>query len=84
MSILIFLIFGVVVGWLASVLLKTEGKQGLVGDLILGVIGSFLGGLLMNVLGEPGVTGFNLYSFMVAIIGSIVFVLGGRALLRMM
>lgn len=81
MSLLIFLIFGAIVGWLASMLVGSNSSQGLIGDIILGIIGSAVGGWLMQRFGEAGVTGFNLYSILVGVVGAIVFVFVGRMLL---
>jgi uncharacterized membrane protein YeaQ/YmgE (transglycosylase-associated protein family) len=44
----------------------------------MGIIGSIVGGFLMGLIGQSGVTGFNLYSFIVAIIGAIVVIYFGR------
>ncbi len=49
-ALILFLLIGIVAGWLASTLMKGRGL-GLVGNLIVGVIGAFLGGVLFNVLG---------------------------------
>lgn len=78
MSILIWIVFGAIVGWLASML--TSSSNGLLGNIVLGVIGAFIGGILMNMLGYTGVTGFDLYSVLVAVLGAIVVVAIGRVL----
>ena len=80
MNFLIWIIFGGLVGWVASIIMKTDRSQGLVLDVILGVVGAFVGGFIMNMFGSPGVTGFNLYSFIVAIIGAVVLIWLGRVL----
>ena len=72
MNILIWLIFGALVGWLASIIMSTDAEQGAIGNIIVGVLGAFLGGIVMNVFGQSGVTGFNLYSTLVAILGSVI------------
>ena len=77
MSILIWIIFGAIVGWLASII--TSSSNGLVGNILLGIVGAFIGGILMNMLGYTGVTGFDLYSVLIAILGAIVVVAIGRA-----
>ena len=77
MSILIWIIFGAIVGWLASIV--TSSSNGLVGNILLGIVGAFIGGILMNMLGYTGVTGFDLYSVLIAILGAIVVVAIGRA-----
>jgi uncharacterized membrane protein YeaQ/YmgE (transglycosylase-associated protein family) len=76
MGIILWIIFGGIAGWLASVLMKSE--RGVIFDVILGIIGAFIGGIIMNFLGQPGVTGFNLYSFIVAIIGAVILIVIGR------
>ena len=80
MGIIIWIIFGALTGWIASVIMKTNYKQGFVMDVIMGILGSVLGGFLMNLVGESGVTGFNLYSLLVAVIGSVVVIYFGRML----
>lgn len=80
MNILAWVLLGVVAGWLASVIMKTNATQGPVMDIVLGVVGAFIGGFLMNSIGSPGVTGFNLYSIAVATVGAIVLIALGRVL----
>lgn len=69
MSILIWIIFGAIVGWIASAIMGTS--EGLIADILLGIVGSVLGGWLMSLLGKGGVSGFNMYSFLVAILGAV-------------
>lgn len=80
MGIIIWLIFGALVGWIASMIMGTNSQQGLFTDIIVGIIGAFIGGWIANYFGEAGVTGFNLYSFVVAILGAIVLIAIVRAL----
>lgn len=82
MNILLWIIFGAIAGWLASIIMGTSAKQGLVGDILLGIVGAVIGGFVMNLLGAPGTTGFNLYSFLVAIGGAIALIAIGRAVYR--
>lgn len=72
MSILLWIIFGAIVGWVASMVMGTS--EGLVLDIILGIVGAVLGGWLMSFLGKSGVTGFNLYSFLVALLGAVILI----------
>ena len=69
MGILIWIVFGAVVGWLASVVMKGSGI-GLVGNIIVGILGSFLGGFISSSLLGVGITGFNLVSLIIAFLGS--------------
>lgn len=70
MSILWFLVVGLVAGWLAGVLVK-GGGFGLIGDLVVGVIGAFFGGFLFNTFGVS-IGGGLLGSIVVATVGAIV------------
>lgn len=78
MSILIWIIFGALVGWVASMVMSSDG--GLIWDIIIGIIGSSLGGWLMSFLGKGGVNGFNMYSFLVALLGAVVLIAIVRAI----
>jgi uncharacterized membrane protein YeaQ/YmgE (transglycosylase-associated protein family) len=71
MSIIAWLILGLVAGFIASKLYAGSG-QGVVIDIVLGIVGAVVGGFLFNMLGGAGVTGFNLYSMFVAVIGAVV------------
>lgn len=76
MGILSWIIFGAIAGWLASILLKTNDQQGALGNIIVGIIGATIGGWLSGFLFDGmGVTGFNLESFIVAVVGAVVFLL---------
>ncbi|MFI4964398.1 MAG: GlsB/YeaQ/YmgE family stress response membrane protein [Caulobacterales bacterium] len=71
MSILAWIILGLVAGFIASKLVNRTGS-GIVMDLVLGVVGAFVGGFLFTRFGAAGVTGLNLYSILVAIVGAVV------------
>jgi uncharacterized membrane protein YeaQ/YmgE (transglycosylase-associated protein family) len=72
MDILLWIIFGGIVGWISSMIMGTDAQQGLLGNIIVGIVGAVLGGFIMGAFGQSGVTGFNFYSFFVSILGSIV------------
>ncbi len=82
MSFLLWIIFGALAGWVASLIMKTDGQQGALMNIIVGIVGAFLGGFLFEQFGATGVTGFNLYSLLVAIIGAIVLIWIVRAVRR--
>jgi uncharacterized membrane protein YeaQ/YmgE (transglycosylase-associated protein family) len=82
MNFLVWIIFGAIAGWIASIVMKTNDKQGLVKDVIMGVVGAFVGGWVFSLFGAQGVTGFNLYSFFVAIIGAVIVIGIGRMLFK--
>lgn len=74
MGILLWIIFGGIAGWVASLIMNTDAQQGIGMNIVVGIVGAVLGGWLMSVIGSTGVTGFNLYSFLVAIIGAVVLI----------
>lgn len=71
MSILAWLILGLIAGFIASKLVNKSGS-GLVLDIVLGVVGAIVGGYLFTFFGADPVTGLNIYSMVVAVIGAIV------------
>jgi uncharacterized membrane protein YeaQ/YmgE (transglycosylase-associated protein family) len=81
MSILAWIVLGLVAGFIGSKIVNKQG-QGLVMDIVLGIIGALLGGYLFNVIGHAGITGFNLYSMFVAVIGAVIVLLLYHALVR--
>ena len=80
MGIILWVIFGGIVGWVASLIMKTDSQQGIVMNIVIGVIGAIVGGWFMTFIGESTITGFNLYSFLVALVGAVVFIAGVKAL----
>ena len=71
MSIIGWIILGLIAGFIASKIVNKQG-EGFIGDLILGVIGAVVGGWLFAQFGYQGVSGVNIYSMFVAIIGAII------------
>lgn len=72
MDLVLWLVFGAIVGWLASMIMGTDAQQGWLGNIVVGIVGAVLGGLIMNAFGQSGATGFNFYSFAVSVLGAIV------------
>ncbi|KND50914.1 MAG: Transglycosylase associated protein [Parcubacteria bacterium C7867-007] len=70
MGILLWVVFGAIAGWIASMIVKSD--QGLLLDIVVGIVGALIGGWVMNLLGYDGVSGFNVYSMAVAILGSVI------------
>jgi len=86
MGILAWLIIGGVAGWLASIVMKTNARQGTILDIIVGIVGAFIGGFVLSFLnlggtGSAGITGFNLPSLATAFIGAVI-LLGLLRLIR--
>lgn len=82
MNLLLFIVLGGIAGWLASIIMKTNDRQGILLNVLIGVIGAFLGGLLFSLFGARGVTGFNLWSLLVALVGAVVLLGIARAVRR--
>ena len=71
MTVLTWIVLGLIAGFIASKIYTNHG-QGPLMDIVLGIVGAFAGGWLFNMFGEPGVTGFNIWSVLVSIIGAVV------------
>jgi len=82
MGIILWIIFGALVGWIASLIMKTDAQQGGVLNIVIGIIGAIVGGWLMSFFGESGVSGFNVYSFAVALLGAVVLIMTVKAVRR--
>jgi len=80
MGIILWIIFGGLVGWIASAIMGKS--EGVLMDIIIGVVGAVIGGWIMSAIGQTGVSGFNLYSFLVALLGAVVLIAVVRALRR--
>jgi uncharacterized membrane protein YeaQ/YmgE (transglycosylase-associated protein family) len=71
MSILAWIILGLIAGFLGSKIVNKTG-EGIFLDIILGIVGAVVGGWLFARFGAAGVSGLNLYSLLVAVVGSVV------------
>jgi uncharacterized membrane protein YeaQ/YmgE (transglycosylase-associated protein family) len=70
MSIISWLILGLIAGFIGSKLVNKQGA-GMLLDIVLGIVGAIVGGLVFNAFGAEGVSGLNIYSMIVAVIGSV-------------
>ena len=80
MSIIAWVVLGLVAGFIASKLVNKTG-EGTILDIVLGVVGAVVGGFLFNLVGATGVTGFNIWSMCVAVLGAVVVLVVKHALL---
>ena len=71
MSIIAWIILGLIAGFISSKVVDHSG-QGTIIDIVLGIVGAFVGGFLFTTFGSAGVTGFNIWSLVVATLGAIV------------
>lgn len=74
MGIILWIVFGGLVGWVASMIMKTDGQQGVFLNVVVGIVGATIGGWLMGGIGKGGVGGFTVYSFLVALLGACVLI----------
>jgi len=72
MSLFLWLILGLISGFIASRVVNHRG-EGMVLDILLGIVGAVVGGWLFHLFGHEGVNGLNLYSIVVATVGAVVF-----------
>ena len=70
MSIIAWILLGLVSGFIASKLVNNSGEGALL-DIVLGIVGAFVGGVVFNLIGDYGVTGFNLWSIFVSVVGAV-------------
>jgi uncharacterized membrane protein YeaQ/YmgE (transglycosylase-associated protein family) len=76
-----WIVFGLIAGYIASMVVNKRG-EGLVLDIVIGIVGALVGGWIFNAAGAAGVTGFNLWSLLVAVAGSVVFLIIWHAIRR--
>ena len=81
MSILAWIVLGLISGFIASKLVNKTG-EGVILDIVLGIVGAVVGGWLFHAFGESGVTGLNIYSMLVAVVGAVVVLIVYHALFR--
>lgn len=72
-NIIVWIIFGALAGWLASMIMHTDAQQGAVANIVVGILGAFLGGFISRSLGGPDVSaGFSLTSLIIAVLGAVI------------
>jgi uncharacterized membrane protein YeaQ/YmgE (transglycosylase-associated protein family) len=74
MGFLIWLIVGGIVGWLASLVMRTDGQQGILLNIVVGIVGAFLGGLIISPLVGVGTInqGVSIGSIIVSLLGAVI------------
>ena len=85
MGISAWILVGLIAGALGKLLMPGDDPGGIIVTILLGIVGAFVDGFVVDLLGGAGVTGFNLWSILVATIGSIILlaiyrlIVGGRS-----
>ncbi len=73
---ILWLVFGALVGWLASIVMRTDAQQGALLNIIVGIVGAFIGGFVANALGFAGVNindgSFSLTALIVSFVGAVI------------
>jgi uncharacterized membrane protein YeaQ/YmgE (transglycosylase-associated protein family) len=70
MSFILWILFGALVGWLASIVMRTNARQGALLNIIVGIIGAFIGGWLFNRDVSPSI--FSVGSMLTAFVGAVI------------
>ncbi len=72
MNILVWIVFGGLAGWVATILTGSDSQFGILGNIVIGIVGSYLGGLLASqIFKGPAVVGFDIRSFIISVLGSV-------------
>ena len=79
MSIIGWIILGLISGFIASKLVNRTG-EGFILDVVLGIVGAIVGGFIFTQFGGTGITGFNIYSMFVSVVGAVIVLLLYHAL----
>ena len=72
MTLVLWIIFGALAGWIASMIMGANAQMGALANIVVGIVGALIGGFIMNAFGAQGVTGFNLTSLIVSVLGAVV------------
>lgn len=72
MGIIIWLIVGGVVGWLASIIMRRDAQQGIILNIVVGIIGAVIGGLILNHGNINNSNPLDIMSFLVSLVGAVI------------
>ena len=72
MNWLVWIIFGALAGWIASIVMGKNKQMGAIANIVVGIVGAWVGSWLMGLFGYQGVTGFDFPSILIAIGGAVV------------
>lgn len=71
MNLILWLVVGGVIGWLASIIMRTDAQQGILLNIVVGIVGAFIGGLIFSG-GSINSSGLNLTSFLISLLGAVI------------
>lgn len=72
MGFIVWIIFGALAGWIATVIAGATDRNGALANILIGIVGSVTGGYIMSIFGYSGITGFDLKSLIVAVFGAVI------------
>ena len=72
MNILLWIIFGALAGWIASMIVGKDSRMGALANIVIGIVGAGIGGWIASLLGLGGIDGFNLWSLLIAVGGAVI------------
>ena len=72
LNVLLWILFGALVGWIASLIMKKDHQMGPLANIIIGAVGAGIGGWIADFFGLGSVTGFNLISILIAVGGAVI------------
>jgi uncharacterized membrane protein YeaQ/YmgE (transglycosylase-associated protein family) len=75
MYIILWIVFGGLAGWVASILTHNNKNMGIIANIVVGIIGSFLGGWIASLLGLGSFTSFSFGGFLIAVGGAVLLIL---------
>ena len=81
MGMISWVVLGLIAGFIGSKLVNKQG-EGMMMDIVLGIVGAVVGGFVAHLVGFAGITGFNLYSILIAVVGSVLVLVIYHALMR--
>ena len=71
MGLILWLVVGGIIGWLASIIMRTDAQQGILLNIVVGIVGAFIGGLIFSG-GSINNDGLTLTSFLVSLLGAVI------------
>lgn len=77
-SFIVWLIFGALAGWVASILTGKNRRMGALANIVIGIFGAFVGAGILNTLGIAVPQGLSLTGFLVAVGGAVALILAAR------
>ena len=75
MTIIAWILFGAIAGWIASIITGKNRRMGAVANIVVGILGAFVGAGIMNTLGIPVPSGFSVTGLLVAVGGAVVMIM---------